>query len=121
MESGNIVRTTWLPAWLPAAALLLVSWVAVAAFSLRVRPDAEVVAAAFPPWWNARQALLAAASANAAFVRMTAVPSVLVLRPDGHDGLKKLRKAGAWLTLDPQAIDACFKNNHWGLGNDLRR
>ncbi|MEK9285353.1 MULTISPECIES: hypothetical protein [unclassified Bradyrhizobium] len=116
MESGNVVRRTWLPAWLPAAALLLVSWVAVAAFSLQVRPDAEVVAVAFPPWWNTQRALLAAASANAAFVRMTAVPSVLVLRPDGHDGLKKLREAGAWLALDPQAIDACFKNKSLGIG-----
>jgi hypothetical protein len=110
MASGNIVTRTSLPAWLPAATLLLASWIAVAAVSLQVRPDAEVVAAVFPPWWNTRQALLAAASANAAFVRMTSVPSVLVVRPDSRDGATKLRNAGAWLTLDPQAIDACFKS-----------
>jgi hypothetical protein len=74
-----------------------------------VRADAQVVAVAFPPWWNAQQALLAAASANAAIVRMTAVPALLVVRPDDHDGLTRLREAGVWLTMDPQAIAACFR------------
>ena len=50
----------------------------------------------------------AAASANAAIVRMTALPSLLVVRPDDQEGLARLRKAGAWLTIDPQAIAACF-------------
>jgi len=54
-----------------------------------------------------QQVLLAAAAANAAIVRMTALPTVLVVRPDDNDGLRQLRKAGAWLTLDPQAIGAC--------------
>jgi len=85
----------------------MVSWIAVAALSLQVRAGAEVVAVVFPPWWNDQQVLLAAASANAAIVRMTALPTLLVVRPDDNDGLTRLRKAGAWLTLDPQAIAAC--------------
>ena len=95
-------------AWLNAAALLAVSWFAIAALSLQIRPGAEVVAVAFPPWWNAQRTLLASASADAAIVRMTAVPSLLVVRPDRHDGLARLRQAGAWLAMDPQAIAACF-------------
>jgi hypothetical protein len=51
---------------------------------------------------------LAAASANAAIVRMTALPSLLVVRPDDRNGLARLRQAGVWLTMDPQAIAACF-------------
>jgi hypothetical protein len=39
---------------------------------------------------------------------MTAVPSLLVVRPDRHDGLKRLRDAGVWLVVDPQAITACL-------------
>ena len=39
---------------------------------------------------------------------MTAVPSLLVVRPDDQDGLTRLRQAGVWLTMDPQAIAACF-------------
>ena len=96
------------PAWLNAAALLIATFIAIAALSLRIRPGAEVVAVAFPPWWSAQQVFLAAASANAAIVRMTAVPAILVVRPDDRDGLTRLRDAGVWLAMDPQAIAACF-------------
>ncbi|MGA9089564.1 MAG: hypothetical protein WB420_10710 [Bradyrhizobium sp.] len=108
MGRGNsITRHRW-PAWLNAAALLVASFIAIAALSLQVRPGAEVVAVAFPPWWSAQQVLLAAASANAAIVRMTAVPAVLVVRPDDHGGLARLRQAGVWLAMDPQAVAACL-------------
>ena len=99
-------------AWLNATALLLASFVAITALSLQIRPDAEVVAVMFPPWWNSRQVLLAAAAANAAIVRMTALPAVLVVRPDGPEGLARLRRTGAWLALDPQTIDACFSSTN---------
>jgi hypothetical protein len=83
---------------------------AIAAVSLQVRPGAEIVAVAFPPWWSSQQIFEAAASANAAIVRTTAISAVLVVRPDDHEGLARLRQAGAWLTIDPQAIAACFNN-----------
>jgi len=108
MEPGKIISTTRWPACLNAAVLLTASWIAIAALSLQVRPGAEVVAVAFPPWWSAQQVFSAAASANAAIIRMTAVPSLLVVRPDDQDGLTRLRQAGVWLTMDPQAIAACF-------------
>lgn len=108
MGPGKTIPTTQWPAWPKAAALLIVSWIAIAVLSLQVRAGTEVVAVAFPPWWNSEQALLAAASANAAIVRMTAIPALLVVRPHDNDGLTQLRKAGAWLTMDPQAIAACF-------------
>ena len=95
-------------AWLNAAALLAASWFAIAALSLQIRPGADVVAVAFPPWWSAQEVFLASASADAAIVRMTAVPFLLVVRPDLRDGLTRLRKAGAWLAMDPQVIAACF-------------
>jgi hypothetical protein len=108
MQRGKTISTSRWPAWLNAAALLVASFVAITALSLQVRPGSEVVAVAFPPWWSAQQALLAAATANAAIVRLTAIPSLLVVRPDDHDGLVRLRSAGAWLTMDPQAIAACL-------------
>ena len=91
MEPGETIRGTRWPAWLNAAALLVVSWAVIAAFSLQVRAGAELVAVAFPPWWSTQEVLLASASANAAIVRMTALPALLVVRPDGHDGLTRLR------------------------------
>jgi hypothetical protein len=108
MERGQTISPSRWPAWLNAGALLVASWVAIAALSLQARPNTEIVAVAFPPWWNAREVFLATASANAAIVRMTALPSLLVVRPNDQDGLARLRKAGAWLTIDPQAIAACF-------------
>jgi len=99
-------------AWLNASALLLVSWLAVAAMALQVRPGSDIVAVAFPPWWTTQQSMLAAASADVAIVRTTAVPSLLVVRLDGAaDGLARLRKAGAWVAIDPQAIAACFSSS----------
>jgi hypothetical protein len=96
------------PAWLNATILLLSSWIFIAALSFQIRPDTEVVAVVFPPWWSTQQALLAAASADAAFVRTTAIPAILVVRPDGQTGLARLREAGAWLAIDPRAIAACL-------------
>lgn len=108
MSPDRDIPTTRWPAWLNATALLLASVVAVAALSLQVRPGAEIVAVAFPPWWSARQIYQAAASADAAIVRTTALAAILVVRPNDQDGVTRLRQAGAWLTLDPQAIAACF-------------
>jgi hypothetical protein len=108
MERANTISKSRWPAWLNAAALLIASFLAVAVLSLQVRPDAEVVAVAFPPWWNSQRAFLATASADAAIVRTTAVPSLLVVRPDRYDGLARLREAGVWLVVDPRTITACF-------------
>lgn len=120
MEPGKSIPTRW-PAWLGAAVLLITSWIVIAVLSLQVRADAEVVAVAFPPWWGAERALLAAASANASIVRMTAIPTLLVVRPDRNGGLSRLHAAGAWLSIDPQAVAACFKADVPGVGNELRR
>ena len=68
----------------------------------------EVVAVVFPLWWSSQHALLAAASADATFVRMTALPAVLVVRPNDRGGLARLREAGAWFAIDPQAVAACL-------------
>jgi hypothetical protein len=101
------MRPRW-PAWLNATLLLLASFAGVASLSLQVRPGTEIVAVAFPVWWDTQRVFQATASADAAIVRATAIPSLLVVRPDGHDGLSRLRRAGVWLALDPQAIAACF-------------
>lgn len=108
MDGNKTIRASRWPAWLNAALLLVASWIAIAALALQARPGAEIVAVAFPPWWSAQQVLLAAASADAAIVRTTALPAVLVVRPNDHEGLARLHNAGAWLAIDPQAIAACF-------------
>jgi hypothetical protein len=106
----NVIAYRW-PAWRNATALLLASVIAVAALSLQLRPGAEVVAVAFPPWWSAQHVFEAAASADAAIVRTTAIPALIVVRPNDHEGLSRLRLAGAWLAIDPEAIAACFNTS----------
>lgn len=107
MERSGTITTGW-PAWLNAAGLLVISWIVIASMSLQARAGAEIVAVAFPPWWGSQEAISAAASADAAIVRTTAIPALLVVRPLEHDGLARLRHAGAWFAMDPRAIDACF-------------
>ena len=109
MDGDKTIPASRWPAWLNAAVLLVGSWSAIAALVFQARPGAEIVAVAFPPWWSTHEVLLAAASADAAIVRRTAVPAILVVRPNDHDGLARLHTAGAWLAIDPQAIAACFK------------
>ena len=110
MERAANKNTSRWPAWLNASALLLASVLAVASLSFQVRPDTEIVAVAFPPWWGSQHAFEAAASAGATIVRTTAISTLLVVKPDSAAGLDRLRQAGAWLTLDPQAVAACFNN-----------
>ncbi|MGC1558364.1 MAG: hypothetical protein WA820_00810 [Bradyrhizobium sp.] len=108
MGQGNSTKASRRPTWLGAAVLLFSSWIAIAALSLQIRPDAEVVAVAFPPWWGTQQVFQAAAFANARIVRLTAIPAVMVVRPDEQAGLTRLREAGVWLAMDPGAIAACL-------------
>lgn len=108
MEGTREIPTRRWPAWLNATALLLAGWIALAILTLQVRPGAAVVAVALPPWWSTQQVFEAAGSAKAAIVRATALPTLLVVRPDDHDGLAQLQDAGAWLVMDAQAVSACF-------------
>jgi hypothetical protein len=97
-------------AWLKAGALLAVGAVMIAVLAGRVRPGAEAVAVIFPPWWDARQAIVATAAAGASIVRTGAIPAILIVQPADGDGLARLQQAGAWFALDPRAVAACFSN-----------
>jgi hypothetical protein len=110
VEAEPILPATGLrwPAWLNATVLLLVGTLAISVLSFRARPGAEVIAVAFPPLWNSQQVFSAVASSDALIVRVTALTTVVVVRPSDHDGLTRLRQAGAWLAIDPQAIAACM-------------
>jgi hypothetical protein len=111
MEWKGTISTPRWPVWLNAAVLLVVSWLAIASLSLHARGGSDVVAVAFPPWWDSQQVFAAAASADATIVRTTAIPALLVVSPPEHDGMTRLRRAGALLAMDPQAIAACFSKS----------
>ena len=108
MEGRTAIPSGRWPAWANATALLVAGWIMLAILTLQVRPGAAVVAVAFPPWWSTQQVFQAAGSAQASIVRVTALPTLLVVRPDDHDGLTRLHEAGAWFVMDAQAVSACI-------------
>jgi hypothetical protein len=95
-------------AWSPALLLLLASALGIGWIGLRPAVGAPV-AAIFPPWWNAERVFAAAASAGGAIVREGAWPSILVVSAADGDLPHRLREAGAWLLVNPTALDGCFK------------
>lgn len=99
------------PAWLSAGGLLAASWIAIATLTIQVRPGAEPLAILFPPWWSAHDTFVAAAAAGASIVRIGVIPAIMIVQPASDDGIAKLRAAGAWLTMDPKAVAACFRNS----------
>jgi hypothetical protein len=110
MEPERQLRRSRWPQWLCPIALLLVSWVWVVALVVQVHPGDDVVAVVFPPWWGADRTLAAVASARSAIVRTGGLSSIFIVQPAEPDGLERLHKAGAWLTVDAKAVGACFAN-----------
>jgi hypothetical protein len=51
----NVANSRRWPAWLNAVLLLVVSFIGGAALSFQARPGAEIVAVAFPVWWDSEQ------------------------------------------------------------------
>lgn len=93
----------------PAAALVLVSSLALP-FLAGAPADAATVAAIFPPWWSASTALAAAAQATGpegAIVGLGNLPFIIILRPAPGEGHAPLRRAGAFLVLDPNGFTGC--------------
>ncbi len=93
-----------------ASLLLAGSTLALAMLTLAPRPPAPegaVLAAVFPPWWNATRSFLAASEAGVAIIRAGVLPAILVVRLDHAESRARLREAGAWLLLDPQALGDC--------------
>jgi hypothetical protein len=106
MRDGS--TSSRLPQWLLPVVLLLVSWLGLAGLTLRADPADDVVAVVFPPWWRAERALAAAASAGAAIVRVGGISSVVVVQPAARDGWARLRRAGAWVAVNPLVPGACL-------------
>lgn len=63
------------------------------------------VAAVFPPWWS-RQRMNYAVGEAGAISAYGGVGAIAVVH-GGNDLPQRLRRAGAWLILDPQAAVFC--------------
>ena len=68
--------------------------------------DPSRVAAIFPPWWSAAQAVSAAGSAGDIAATGSA-PFIVILRGDPTDLAQRARSVGALLVLDPNLAGLC--------------
>lgn len=93
-------------AWLPCIAVAVGSLLAAGAVSLGPPPNGPI-AAIYPPWWSATRSLLAAAAGGMP-VRFGATGFVVVVVPGAPDATRLLRRAGAWLLLDPRVLGGCL-------------
>jgi hypothetical protein len=90
------------------AVLSFAAFVAAAVMALAPRDPASGVAVVFAPWTAADVALSRSVEARARFVRFGGASFIAVVIPDDADYETRVRNAGAWLVLDPQALAACL-------------
>ena len=74
--------------YLAPPALALGSLLAAAGISM-APPAAGPLAAVFPPWWDGREAMVAAASAGD-IVRFGLLPCIVIVAPDGAGAAERL-------------------------------
>lgn len=67
-------------------------------------PDAAFV---FPPGWDSADVMRAAAQAEVGVVRFGALENIGIFEIAGEGDIRRLREAGAWLVLPPQALGGC--------------
>lgn len=90
---------------LASAAAIVVTLFATVAAGAAPRDPARV-AAVFPPWWTPARTAEAAASAGQ-IAGAGGVPFILILRGEPDALGPRLRAAGAWLLLNPDAAGQC--------------
>lgn len=93
--------------FLPAAGLSLLA-VCTPLLALAEPVDGPQVAVIFPLGWEPADIMRAAAEADADVVRFGAMDNIGILEVSGENGLSRLRAAGAWFTLHPQALGGCL-------------
>ncbi|MFC7331798.1 hypothetical protein [Rhodocista pekingensis] len=93
--------------FLPALALLLCTWPAIALVSAGPAPDAAEVAVVFSPWSTAAGRFAALEAADAVAVRAGGAPFIWVVRSDRPGLAARLHAAGLLLLLDPIAAGGC--------------
>lgn len=66
------------------------------------------VAVVFPPWIDEATAMSRVGAAGGAVIRAGNVGFISVAMPDSPAFANDIRKAGAWLLLDPQVVGGCL-------------
>jgi hypothetical protein len=89
------------------AVLAAASVLSVAALEAQPQ-DRTRVAAIFPPWTSAENAMSRVAQAGGRIVRAGAIDAIVVVQGDEADLTDRLYAAGAWAVVDPAAWGGCL-------------
>ena len=77
--------------------------------ALEAQPrDRTRVAAIFPPWTRAENAMAQVAEAGGRIVRGGVIDAIVVVQGDDADLPARLYAAGAWAVVDPAAWGGCL-------------
>ena len=91
------------------AAVVLTAASVLSMAALQAQPhDRTRVAAIFPPWSSAEQAMTGVAQAGGRIVRPGVIESIVVVQGDDPDLPHRLYAAGAWAVVDPAAWGGCL-------------
>ncbi|MGY6646731.1 MAG: hypothetical protein ACXIVD_16090 [Salinarimonas sp.] len=66
------------------------------------------VAVVFAPWIDEATAMSRVGEAGGAVIRAGNLGFISVVMPDSPEFANDIRKAGAWLLLDPQVVGGCL-------------
>lgn len=101
----TVTVSSLLPAGLAAVAML-----AVAVFGLLApSTDSDArVAAVFPPWWSAHDVMASLDGSDTVILREGVAPTVVLVSSPTSGLARRLREAGALLTIDPTAAAGCL-------------
>lgn len=108
--SPSTVRSPVTVSSLLPAGLAGIAMLAIAVFGLlapATGSDARV-AAIFPPWWTAHDVMASLAGSDTVILREGIAPSVLLVSSPTPGLARRLREAGALLTVDPKAAAGCL-------------
>ena len=92
-------------------AMLLVSTLALP-FLSKAPDNSGTVAAIFPPWWDSAAIFSASSDAigpDGSIVGIGSMPFIIILRPRVGQDHASLRKAGAFLILNPEGFKLCAR------------
>jgi hypothetical protein len=95
-------------AWLPAAALLVVSAVAILLAGFGPTGAGGQYALVAPPWFDLGRTMQLADAAGGEIVDVGGLTNVVIVHSGDPQAVRALYAAGAWLVLDPGRLRGCL-------------
>ena len=116
-ETSKSTANAGFGAFMPALALALISAFALGALQMRPSDRAvDQVAIVFAPGTSLTEAVGRIARADGAVLRAGAFPNIVVAVGTTPDFVRRVKKRGAWLVVDPRGLGGCFIGSEEATG-----